>query len=198
MKVTATASKFIKSTASLHEAAPSNIGGVVLRPGFSSHHAKLTASLTSLQRGLEITARPDLAPYVHWKNNGQEPIHRWLKYREAYSPELIDKLSLGKRILDPFSGCGSIMIGAATRGRTSLGVDLNPVATFSARVKLTPLSAKQLSAVKSFVNDLARHSLCGRWPVSELSIAEKVFEPEILDVLLRLRQAIRNESGETR
>ena len=45
--------------------------------------------------------RPDLSSFVNWKGNAEAPIHRWLRYREAYSPHLITKLALGKRVLGP-------------------------------------------------------------------------------------------------
>jgi len=93
-------------------------------------HKNLTKILEPLDALYPIEQRFDLGPYVHWRGNASSPMHRWLRYREAYSPELIDKLQLGSRILDPFSGCGSIPIGAAIRGKKSVGIDLNPIAAF--------------------------------------------------------------------
>jgi len=120
-----------------------------------------------------------------------------MKYREAYSPDLIDKLSLGKRILDPFSGCGSILIGAAIRDRKSLGIDLNPVAAFSTKVKLSPLNSRQLEHTSRFASVLLETcQTTPRSPLPELSIAHKVFEPRILDTLLRLRTAIEDIGNE--
>lgn len=138
-----------------------------------------------------IEQRFDLAPYVHWKGNSVAPMHRWFRYREAYSPELIDKLELGDRILDPFCGCGSIPIGAATRGKRAIGIDLNPIAAFSTKVKLTPLNEPSIKNIKSFLEELPKNILSyDRWPQPELSIATKVFEPRILDMVLRSRAAI--------
>jgi len=117
-----------------------------------------------------------------------------LRYREAYSPHLITKLNLGDKILDPFCGCGSILIGAAERGYTSAGIDINPLAVFASRVKLTPLSRQQLAAIREFVDSLgARMASRVSWPLPALSIASKVFEPEILDSLLRIRSMIESE-----
>lgn len=128
---------------------------------------------------------------MNWKGNAAAPIHRWLRYREAYSPNLITKLALGENILDPFCGCGSILIGAAERGYTSAGIDINPLAVFATKVKLTPLSRLQVAALREFTEFLGlRITSETLWPLPALSIATKVFEPEILDTLLRIRSRI--------
>lgn len=154
-------------------------------------HNKLEKILKPLDLLYPIEQRLDLGPYVHWRGNATSPMHRWLRYREAYSPELIDKLQLGSRILDPFSGCGSIPIGAAVRGKSAVGIDLNPIAAFSTKVKLTPLKQSSISKIKKFLSDLpALILVMERWPLPELSISEKVFEPQILDAVLRARTTI--------
>jgi site-specific DNA-methyltransferase (adenine-specific) len=154
-------------------------------------HQQLKQILAPLDAMFPIAQKLELGPFVHWRENSCTPMHRWLRYREAYSPELIDKLSLGKRILDPFSGCGSIPIGAATRGRKALGIDLNPIAAFSSKVKLRTLNQKQLRRIRTFLKQLAVHLRSSdRAPIPELSISKKVFEPEILDAVLRSRSAL--------
>jgi len=156
-----------------------------------SIHRALEQILTSLNALYPIEQRHSLGKFVHWRGNAVEPMHRWFRYREAYSPELIDKLDLGKRILDPFSGCGSIPLGAATRGRKALGIDLNPIAAFSSKVKLLPLTIKQLNDVRIFMEripfEISNHAPA---PMPELSISNKVFEPIILDAVLRTKTAI--------
>ncbi|HVW34849.1 MAG TPA: SAM-dependent methyltransferase, partial [Acidimicrobiia bacterium] len=96
-------------------------------------------------------ARPELAGLVHWGGGGGLPIHRWFRYREGFSPELIGALDLGRRILDPFCGAGSILVGAALQDRAGVGVDVNPLATFVARTKLTPLPPADLGAARAFL-----------------------------------------------
>ncbi len=154
-------------------------------------HKNLNNILAHLDALYPIEQRLELGPFVHWRGNTTSPMHRWLRYREAYSPELIDKLQLGNRILDPFSGCGSIPIGAAIRGKRALGIDLNPIAAFSTKVKLTPLKQQSIRKIERFLEDMQEIiSTEERWPIPELSISEKVFEPHILDVVLRTRSAI--------
>jgi site-specific DNA-methyltransferase (adenine-specific) len=160
----------------------------------TTQNQTLAALLRGIHASVPLRSRPDLAPFVNWKGNATAPIHRWLRYREAYSPHLIEKLSLRDRILDPFCGCGSILIGAAQYGYTSAGIDISPLAVFAARVKLTPLSRVQLRSIQSFAEGLAASvEKAEPWPTPGLSIAGKVFEPVILDTLLRIRSLIESE-----
>jgi hypothetical protein len=154
----------------------------------------LAAVLRKISKPATFHNRPDLAAFVNWSGNATAPIHRWLRYREAYSPNLITKLSLGDRILDPFCGCGSILVGAAQGGLTSAGIDVNPLAVFATRVKLTPLSRTQLHALAGFLNDLeGRVSLAAPWPVPALTVSAKVFEPDVLNALRQIRTLVETD-----
>lgn len=135
--------------------------------------------------------RRELASLVNWREGHKLPIHRWLRYREGFSPGLIAALKLGENILDPFCGSGSIMLGAAQLSRSAVGIDVNPLAAFASRVKLSPLTAVEVEQVRAFHASIA--SVLGTVAPSappKLKIVEKVFEPEILDTLLTLRAAI--------
>jgi site-specific DNA-methyltransferase (adenine-specific) len=167
-------------------------------PVSREHHLKLINDvLTRVTESIPLTRRPDLSPYVNWGAAHTIPIHRWFRYREAFSPHLITQLELGHRLLDPFCGCGSIMVGAAQLGREAVGLDVNPLAVFVAKVKLTPLSDVQRVHVRTFAERFNRLVECvDPWPVPKLSIASKVFEPDILDVVLRLRTLIEQYSAE--
>jgi site-specific DNA-methyltransferase (adenine-specific) len=168
--------------------------GIEHRKFANTRNHALAAILRRINDSVPLRDRGDLAPFVNWSENTAAPIHRWLRYREAYSPELIAKLSPGSRILDPFCGCGTILLGAAERGYTSTGIDINPLAVFAARVKLTPLSNAQLRAVRVFADDLSVQMASSTpWPVPGLAIGGKVFEPEILEALMRIRATV--ESG---
>ncbi len=140
---------------------------------------------------LVAPARPGLAGLVHWGGGAALPIHRWFRYREGFSPALIGELGLGQRILDPFCGSGSIMVGAAQEGRSAVGIDVNPLATFVAGVKLSPLSDGDLAGATGFLDGLEREIPAAEpWPIPSVRIAAKVFEPDILAAVLRLRTLI--------
>src|SRR5919197_3081769 len=112
----------------------------------------MTGLLECVDDDLGAPARPDLAGLVHWAGAATQPLHRWLRYREGFSPALITELGLGRRILEPFCGSGSIMVGAAQLGRRSVGIDVNPLAAFVSRVKLSPLPATDVAALTIFLD----------------------------------------------
>jgi SAM-dependent methyltransferase len=156
----------------------------------------MTSILSAVDDGFITTPRPELAPLVNWGGGGGMPIHRWFHYREGFSPTLISELELGERILDPFCGSGSIMVGAAQQCRQSVGIDVNPLAAFVARVKLSPLPVNATDSLGSFAERFERSvGSAERWPLPELGIATKVFEPDVLDTLLRLRTLIEHHGG---
>jgi site-specific DNA-methyltransferase (adenine-specific) len=141
-------------------------------------------------------ARPELAGLVHWAGAATQPIHRWFRYREGFSPALISSLGLGHRILDPFCGSGSIMVGAAQFGRVSAGIDVNPLAAFVSRVKLSPLPAPDVMSASAFLRGFeAAAKGVEPWPAPALRIVSKVFEPRILDAVLRVRALIEQRSA---
>jgi site-specific DNA-methyltransferase (adenine-specific) len=88
------------------------------------------------------------------------------------------------------------MIGAAQSGRESLGIDINPLAIFAAKVKLRPLSERQIAWIRRFIaklDDIERTS--PPWELPALAIASKVFEPKILTCIRRLRTGIEELAG---
>ena len=151
----------------------------------------MTGLLECVAGEMVAPARPDLAGLVHWAGAAAQPIHRWFRYREGFSPALITSLGLGRRILDPFCGSGSIMVGAAQQGRTSVGIDVNPLAAFVSRVKLSPLGDADVAAATAFLRGFeVAASGVEPWPAPGLRIASKVFEPRIFDAVLRMRALI--------
>ncbi len=61
-----------------------------------------------------------------------EPLHRWLPYRQQYSPELVRRFFLDAGlvpgpVVDPFSGSGTTVIESARLGQAAIGVEALPV-----------------------------------------------------------------------
>ena len=156
-----------------------------------SKDAGLGSILRNLDSAFRVQPAHRLGPFVNWAGNSTTPLHCWYRYREAFSPRLIDELDLGRRLLDPFCGCGSIVVGAAKRAKVATGIDLNPLAVFATKVKLQVLSISQLAKVKRISKELEQLlAVVQPSPIPELSISEKVFEPEILDKVLRTKSLV--------
>lgn len=79
--------------------------------------------------------------------------HGFYRYPARFSPEFVRYAIAsfsrpGDTILDPFMGGGTTVVEALTLGRKVVGIDLNPLAVFVARVKSTPLSRSELESVR--------------------------------------------------
>jgi DNA modification methylase len=147
--------------------------------------------LLGLDKPVVRHSQTNLGPLVNWRGGGGLPIHRWFRYREGFSPALIGELGLGVRILDPFCGSGSIMVGSAQQSRSAVGIDVNPLAAFVASVKLTPLKDRDLKTAANFGDRFeGEMEHVEPWPAPGLRIADKVFEPDVLEAVLRLRALI--------
>lgn len=172
---------------------PPDSDSSVAPSGFEAlgHARDLAELLDGAEAPFDLSDRPELAPLVNGSALANMPLHRWFRYREAYSPLLADQLGLGRELLDPFCGGGSALVGAAQAGRRSFGIDLNPLAVLVARVKLRPLAARQLARVQDFCRSFSSSAQdASPWPLPALSIVDKVFEPEILACLRRLRTSL--------
>lgn len=85
---------------------------------------------------------PALAALVTAQQSAAEPRHRWLHYKQAFSPALVrmflDATAEWRTehpgvVLDPFSGAATVPIECARRGVNALGVDALPVMAFLAQ-----------------------------------------------------------------
>lgn len=75
--------------------------------------------------------------------------HGLHRYPAKYIPQIprwaIQNFShVGETVLDPFCGSGTTVLEAIAAGRNSIGVDLDPLACFIARSKITPPSHVRL------------------------------------------------------
>jgi DNA methylase len=68
----------------------------------------------------------------------------------------------GRVVLDPFMGSGTTLVEGVLRGGTTIGVDIDPLARFIARAKVTPVDPDRIAALAE--------ELAGRWraPAADL------------------------------
>jgi len=80
---------------------------------------------------LEETARFNRR-LVSFQASKDEILHGWLKYREGFSPQLVDTLldefeiGPGDRVLEPFAGSATTLLVAMMRGIDATGIELLP------------------------------------------------------------------------
>lgn len=108
----------------------------------------------------------------------REPVagltHGFYRYPARFSPSFARATikaftQPGDIVLDPFMGGGTTLVEARALGRRAIGVDINQLATFIARVKTSPLSERDLSTVQTWAesigNSLNLHNPPARaWP----------------------------------
>ena len=152
---------------------------------------KLKRELENLECAIPVKWDERLGPAVHWTASQELPVHRWFRYREGFSPKLLTYFTTPKRILDPFCGCGTTLVESSQRGIQSFGIDLNPLATFVTSAKTCAYSKadqKLFSQHAHFCATEYKHASCATRPMFPL--LDKLFMPESLEVLLRLKNLI--------
>lgn len=143
---------------------------------------------SAIQSDMTVRETPWLKDAVNFYGSSTMPIHRWFRYREGFSPAIFDKLNKHQSIFDPFCGCGTTLIEAKWRGVSAVGTDVNPLAIFVARVKTRNYSEKQIQDFKH--NSLLVTQCRSSSPAPEMCLLPKLFQPEALDELLRLRRGL--------
>jgi len=144
-----------------------------------------------LEKEINYVFKPEFESFVNFSQSRNTPIHRWFKYREGYSPELIHFFfdADEKKVLDPFCGSGTTLVCAKQRGINSIGVDINPLSTFVSRVKTYKFTENDLIELKKLSRTILDTEVEPDIP-PKLRIIKKVFPADILDYLLRLKVEI--------
>ncbi len=100
-----------------------------------------------LEQNLPLETIPAFGPLVVSGENENSPVHRWFRYKESYSGELLYQLLPYVRIdtpgslalLDPYCGVGTSLLSAQINPdavHSATGIERNPFVTFVARTKL--------------------------------------------------------------
>ncbi|MGQ9628057.1 MAG: hypothetical protein ACUVV0_14275, partial [Anaerolineae bacterium] len=90
--------------------------------------------------GIEISENKQA---IQFTSNINEHIHRWAPYVQGFSASFVQSIFdqyennyASPVILDPFAGCGTVLVQAKLNGFKSYGTELNPLLQFIADTKL--------------------------------------------------------------
>ena len=128
---------------------------------------------------------------VNFSENQNVPFHKWFRYREGFSGNLVKELIRESGalkddvIVDPFSGSGTTPVVAKhLEGYSGLGIDVNPLTVYIANVKMSQFTKKVLQTCKEMLNHL--HTLRPQ-EVGRFSEIERYFTPSNFRQLNALR-----------
>ena len=117
--------------------------------------------LEGLQKKYPITKNEEFSQLVNFEKNKELPIHRWFYYKQGYSDELVKKLIFnsqkmkpGSYVLDPFCGVGTTQVSSQHSGFKSIGLEVNPIASFASKVKLTKFNKSEIKEIKNILKNI--------------------------------------------
>ncbi|MGC1177295.1 MAG: DNA methyltransferase, partial [Candidatus Saccharimonadales bacterium] len=124
-------------------------------------HKQLSAQYLKIINDLEarypVQVDASFAKLVNFKTNKQLPIHGWFDYKQGYADQLVQRLITaadlrpGEYVLDPFTGVGTTQVSAQRMRVNSVGLDINPVASFAASVKTHHYTPVELRIIKQLL-----------------------------------------------
>ena len=99
---------------------------------------------------------------MQFSSNINEHIHRWSPYVQGFSAYFVQSMLDRYKeeyenpvVLDPFAGCGTVLVQAKLNGDKSYGTELNPLLQFIADTKLTCWDVSPSDLLKTY-NSLPR------------------------------------------
>lgn len=142
-----------------------------------------------------------LSKLVNTAESRKQAISRWVRYREGYSPAIVQKIlesfpidSENEFVFDPMCGSGSTQIAAQQLGIASGGTDISPYAVLVSQVKTSGKSASEISEISSFLDRALANQLPNGTSRSETDAQiAKYFPPANFEALISLRIAINSE-----
>jgi SAM-dependent methyltransferase len=160
----------------------------------------LERSYEAIQARFKISeGSKELAQAVQFASNSSKPIHRWLRFKEGFSADLLSALPLEldqlnsteALFLDPFLGCGTTLLAADLQHgwpARRVGVEVNPFLSFVARTKTRwrdydPDRFHSLSE-GLLEQPLSRELPASEWPSLSTFRNEELFAPETISALV--------------
>ena len=135
---------------------------------------------------------------VSYQGNRQVPGLRWMKYKEAFSRTLVERLideHDPAAVLDPFAGIGTTPLVAAGRGKAATGIEIMPVGVLAAKGIAQAANGVSSAQIEAAGNELLK-KVESREPAPEeyafphVSITEAAFPASTEADIARARQFI--------
>lgn len=147
--------------------------------------------LDALSKKYPVVEDPMFSDLVNFKTNKEVPRHNWFTYKQGYSEKLVRELLLEEKpskkdfVLDPFAGVGTTNVVAQNSGYKSIGFDINPVATFAAKVKTTVFAKREVNEIEESIISFSHRKRSQFIPDSPL--LKTSFSKDTFDKLMRIK-----------
>ena len=143
----------------------------------------------------------ELAKLVNTGKSREEPFSRWVKYREGYSPEFVQRILEmfpinpdNEYIFDPMCGSGSTQVAAQQLSISSAGTDVSPYAVLVSQVKTRLLTKADTLKIKTFIKNLERTIKNGTTAFSNSENYLRQYFPENnFESLIAIKRTINHE-----
>lgn len=148
--------------------------------------------LENLERRYAVQIDEDYEKLVNFKSNKNQPIHRWFDYKQGYAQGLVQKiidyseLAPDDYVLDPFTGVGTTQVVAQMNNIKSIGIDINPVANFAARVKTHIYTTEEISQIERLLQSI-RHEYKKTTHVPKYQKLKDIFTESQLEQILSIK-----------
>lgn len=137
---------------------------------------------------------------IKFAENLNEHIHRWAPYVQGFSAAFVqsqfDQYAREYQqpiILDPFAGCGTVLVQAKLNGYKAYGTELNPLLQFIANTKLNSWNVAPTQILKTYDLILAHKPS----PAPAFLKSSSQFKKEVLENLEILKGGIEELKGNT-
>lgn len=133
---------------------------------------------------LETTTRFN-RQLVSYQANKSARLHRWFKYKEGFSAQLVGSLirefslQSGKRILDPFAGVSTTLLVAQQMGMSATGIEVMPIGDLVWRAKSGAgrYDVDELQRIRDWVRSASPGQSGRTFP--HIPITRHAFDPEV-------------------
>ncbi|MEH7564201.1 class I SAM-dependent methyltransferase, partial [Priestia megaterium] len=141
--------------------------------------------------------RPELRQLVTFKMNKKEnTIHNWYNYTQGFASELVEILLKELHadvdtdtVFDPFSGSGTTLLTAKSKGFKSFGVDISPLMTWVSKMKVAKWKVNKLKALLVDI-ETATPKANNNFKLLFDAYLSKAYAPEILAQIVGWRDWI--------
>jgi len=128
-----------------------------------SQHPQNSTDIKSYFTNLNVSEKVSFSNIP--RSDSQSLSHGYHRYPAKFIPALANYLIKkntreGDIVCDPFGGCGTTLVESIRLGRSSVGIDINPIARLISKTKITPIDPTKLEyEVKILLGEIHRSKI---------------------------------------